>query len=262
MGRDVSDGWSGGRAQRRLETAARASAARREHVLVVEDEEDLRNVLKYNLEREGYRVSVADSGEKALELVRREVPDLVLLDLMLPGMNGLEVCRVLKSQEESRQIPVVMVTAKGEEADIVVGLELGADDYVTKPFSPRVLLARIGAVLRRKKEAQRAERLEQPAIRVGQLEIIPEKHQVRVAGREVGLTATEFRLLYLLASRPGRVFTRQQIIEALHGKLAAVTDRSVDVQIVTLRKKLGEAGQEIQTVRGVGYRFREPGGEG
>ncbi|MFP4144930.1 MAG: response regulator transcription factor [Phycisphaeraceae bacterium] len=224
-------------------------------ILIVEDEQDLLELLSYNLSREGYEVATATSGEAGLKLARSTPPDLVLLDLMLPGIDGLEVCRTLKSRDRTAESAVIMLTARGEEADIVRGLEMGADDYLTKPFSPRVLLARIKAVLRRRdrEPAEGGGRVTE----AGGVTIDPERHEVTVQGERVELTATEFRLLQLLASRAGRVFTRQQIIEALHEGFAAVTDRSVDVQVVALRRKLGEAGGKIETVRGVGYRFAE-----
>ncbi len=229
----------------------------RAHLLVVEDEQDLLELLKYNLEREGYRVTPAESGEKALRAARTEAPDLVVLDIMLPGMDGLEVCRGLKAAEDTAHVPIVMLTAKTEEADVVTGLEMGADDYITKPFSPRVLLARVKAVLRRKGLESSDPGLPEESIQIRDLSIRPDRHEVTVGGEPVELTATEFRLLSLMAGKPGRVFTRQQIIESIHGKYAAVTDRSVDVQIVMLRRKLGTIGDDIQTVRGVGYRFKE-----
>ena len=229
----------------------------RAHLLVVEDEQDLLELLRFNLEREGYRVTPADSGEKALRSARAEAPDLVVLDIMLPGMDGLEVCRGLKAEESTAHVPIVMLTAKTEEADVVTGLEMGADDYITKPFSPRVLLARVKAVLRRRGLESADAALPEESIQIRDLVVRPDRHEVTVGGELVDLTATEFRLLTLLAGRPGRVFTRQQIIESIHGKYAAVTDRSVDVQIVMLRRKLGQRGDDIQTVRGVGYRFKE-----
>lgn len=236
---------------------ADATARTRARLLVVEDEQDLLEVLRFNLEREGYLVATADSGEKALRAIRQDPPDLVVLDIMLPGMDGLEVCRAVKSEAQTHRIPIIMVTAKSEEADVVAGLELGADDYITKPFSPRVLLARLKSVLRRRGAEEVQGTSQEPTIKVNDLVIRPDRHEVTVADHSVELTATEFRLLTLLASRPGRVFTRQQIIEAIHGKYAAVTDRSVDVQVVMLRRKLGARGEDIQTVRGVGYRFKE-----
>ncbi len=226
-------------------------------VLIVEDEPDLLHLLQYNLAREGYVVATAESGEEGLRLARADPPELVLLDLMLPGMDGLEVCRSLRSRQATRAVPIVMLTARGEEADIVRGLELGADDYVTKPFSPRVLLARLRAVLRRQGADAEGESDAPPMIQAGPIRIDLGRHEVLVGGEAVALTATEFRLLAALARRPGRVFTRQQIIEMVHEGMAAVTDRSVDVQVVSLRRKLGEPGRMIETVRGVGYRLSE-----
>ncbi len=226
----------------------------REHVLVVDDEEDVLELIRYNLERAGYRVSCAASGEEALALARRTGPDVILLDLMLPGVDGLDVCRQLRADAATRDIPVVMVSARGEEADVVAGLELGADDYVTKPFSPRVLLSRVKAVLRRRRGEEASP---EAVVRAGDLEIDPGRHRVTFRGEGLDLTVTEFRILHLLASRPGRVFTRQQIVDAVHGVNHPATERSVDVQVMRLRKKLGEAGELVETVRGVGYRFRD-----
>ncbi len=226
----------------------------RESILVVEDEDDIRELLRYNLAKEGYQVTGAASGEEALKAARAVSPDLILLDLMLPGLDGLEVCRVLKGEPQTRDLPVVMLTAKGEEADIVTGLELGADDYITKPFSPRVLLARLRAVLRRRRLAPPAA---DAPLQVHELLIHPGRHEVLAAGRPLDLTATEFRLLHLLARRPGWVFTRTQIVNSVHGEDYPVSDRSVDVQIVSLRKKLGPYGKYMETVRGIGYRFKE-----
>ncbi|MFA9480164.1 response regulator [Phycisphaerales bacterium AB-hyl4] len=224
-------------------------------ILIVEDEPDLLELLRYNLVREGYRVQVADTGEEGLRLARAAAPDLMLLDLMLPAMDGLEVCKAIKSRDRTSRTAIIMLTAKGEEADIVRGLEAGADDYITKPFSPRVLLARINSVLRRRQEEQGSG--SPRTIEAASLTIDPERHEVLAQGKPVPLTATEFRLLVVLATRPGRVFTRQQLIEAVHEGYAAVTDRSVDVQVVALRKKLGSVGNNIETVRGVGYRYKE-----
>lgn len=226
----------------------------RESILVVEDEEDIRELLRYNLEKEGYQVSCAVTGEEALQAVRRRPPDLILLDLMLPGMDGLEVCRSLKAEPQTRRLPLVMLTAKGEEADIVAGLELGADDYVTKPFSPRVLLARLRAALRR---GSLPPLPENAPLKVQELVIHPGRHEVLLKGQPVVLTVTEFRLLHLLARKPGWVFTRQQIVNNIHGEDYPVSDRSVDVQIVSLRKKLGDYGSYLETIRGIGYRFKE-----
>jgi two-component system alkaline phosphatase synthesis response regulator PhoP len=226
----------------------------KEKILVVDDEEDILELLRFNLSREGCQVFCASSGEEALRLVRSEIPDLVVLDLMLPGIDGLEVTRRLKSDPNTKHLPIVMLTAKGEEADIVTGLELGADDYVTKPFSPRILVARVRAVLRRKvKESPE----DTSVIRIHDLIIDPRRHEVLVNGEPVVLTFTEFGILNYMARRPGWVFTRFQIVDAVKGEDYPVTDRSVDVQIVGLRKKLGPAGKYIETVRGVGYRFKE-----
>jgi two-component system alkaline phosphatase synthesis response regulator PhoP len=225
-----------------------------EHILVVDDEEDILELVRYNLQREGYRVLCSKSGEEALDLARSEQPDLIVLDLMLPGMDGLEVTKALKSSDQTKDIPIVMLTAKGEEPDIVAGLELGADDYVTKPFSPRILAARVRAVLRRKlKELPE----DASVLRIQDLVIHPGRHEVLSKGKTVQLTFTEFGILHYLAKRPGWVFTRSQIVDAVKGDDYPVTDRSVDVQIVGLRKKLGSAGKYIETVRGVGYRFKE-----
>lgn len=224
-------------------------------LLLVEDERDLLELLRYNLVREGFEVEAATSGEAALQMVDERRPDLILLDLMLPAMDGLEVCRSLKQAQATADIPVIMVTAKGEESDVVRGLEMGADDYVTKPFSPRVLLARIKAALRRSQSGD--DDAASTAIVLGELTIDLDRHECAVAGHRVELTATEFKLITQLTSRPGRVFTRQQLIEAVHDGFAAVTDRSIDVQVVALRRKLGELGSNIETVRGVGYRYRD-----
>ena len=222
-------------------------------ILLVEDERDLLELLKYNFDREGYHVVTAETGEDGLKLVRKQPPDLILLDLMLPSMDGLEVCRSLKGRPETATIPIIMLTAKGEEADVVQGLEMGADDYITKPFSPRILMARIQAVLRRAETDQQERRM----IEAGGVRIDLDRHEVFSNEEQVDLTATEFKLLTLLVSRPARVFTRQQIIDSLHEGFAAVTDRSVDVQVVALRRKLEGAGKRIETVRGVGYRFKD-----
>ena len=225
-----------------------------EKILIVDDEEDILELVGYNLARKGYRTVYATSGEDALKKSRSENPDLIVLDLMLPGIDGLEVMKALKKDSDTENIPTVMLTAKGEEADIVKGLELGADDYITKPFSPRVLLARVRAVLRRKtKTANRSSSI----IRIHDLEIHQERRSVSAKGNPVDLTFTEFQILSFLAARPGWVFTRTQIVDAVRGDSYPVTDRSVDVQIVGLRKKLGPCGKYIETVRGFGYRFRE-----
>lgn len=231
-----------------------SSSARTERILVVDDEEDILELVRYNLFAQGYEVVTALTGEQALEAARSVDLDLMVLDLMLPGIDGLDVARILKEDSRTRNIPIVMLTAKGEEADVVRGLELGADDYLTKPFSPRILNARVGAVLRR------SDAKVEPAgsvIRTAELSIDPGRRKVVVKGRDVELSYTEFQILLFLSKRPGWVFTRSQIVDAVRGDNYPVTDRSVDVQIVGLRKKLGACGAYIETVRGVGYRFKE-----
>ena len=221
-------------------------------ILAVEDEEDILELITFNLGKDGFQVKGAGSGEDALRFARSAPPDLILLDLMLPGIDGLDVCRILKRDDATRHIPIVMLTAKGEESDIVAGLELGADDYITKPFSPKVLLARVRAVLRR--EIVPAD--ETAMVSMRDLVIDPGRHRVLVEGQPVELTYSEFHILLLLARRAGWVFTRYQIVDAIRGDDYSVTERSVDVHIAALRKKLGLAGDCIETVRGVGYRFR------
>ena len=223
-------------------------------VLVVDDEDDLLELVRYNLAKDGYDVECVGSGEQALQSARTNPPDLVVLDLMLPAVDGLEVCRRLKADPKTRDILIVMLTAKGEEADMVAGLERGADDYIAKPFSPRVLSARVKALLRRKEADSKAE--QETTIDVHELSIHPGRHEVTLAGAPVELTYTEFALLQFLAKRPGWAYTRTQIVDAVKGEDYPVTERSVDVQVAGLRKKLGAFGSYIETVRGVGYRFR------
>ena len=227
----------------------------RARILVVDDEEDILELLSYNLSRNGFEVETVASGEAALAAVARRKPDLMVLDLMLPGVDGLEVCRQIRRHEATSDLPVLMLSARGDEADIVAGLELGADDYVAKPFSPRVLTARIKAVLRRRSAASPEP---DAVLNPGPLRIHPGRHEVLLDGQSLELTNSEFRILHLLARRPGWVFTRQQIIDEAQGEDAAVTGRSVDVHVVSLRRKLGDAKDLIETVRGVGYRFRDP----
>jgi two-component system alkaline phosphatase synthesis response regulator PhoP len=221
-------------------------------ILVVDDEEDIAELLRYNLTAEGYRVSCAGSGEDAIRLIRSEPYDLVVLDIMLPGISGIKVAETLRSDPKFLNIPIIMLTAKSEEPDIVSGLDL-ADDYVTKPFSPKILGARISAVLRRKNEPS-----EKDILCRGEISIDSGRRRVEVCGEPVELSFTEFQILAMLCRRPGWVFTRSQIVDAVRGDNYPVTERSVDVQIVGLRKKLGPScGHYIETVRSVGYRFKE-----
>ena len=226
----------------------------KERILVVDDEEDILELVRYNLAKEGYHVTGALTGEDALKKAQSNSFDMVVLDLMLPGIDGLEVAKILKNSPKTESVPIVMLSAKGEEADIVTGLELGADDYITKPFSPRIMIARVRTVLRRKTSKMQDEKA---TVHIFELEIHPGRRSVLADGNPVDLTFTEFQVLYLLAQRPGWVFTRSMIVDAVRGDDYPVTDRSVDVQIVGLRKKLGDCGKYIETVRGVGYRFRE-----
>jgi len=226
-------------------------------ILVVEDDTDIQQLVSYNLVKSGFNVSCADSGEEALALLDQEQVDAMVLDLMLPGKDGNEVCRTVRSQEATKLLPIIMLTAKGEEDDIVSGLDSGADDYVTKPFSPRVLIARIEAALRRKSEPAPDDDGQVSVFSRHSLEIHPGRHEVRVSGEEVQLTASEFTILELLASRPGWVFSRQHIIDQIRGYDYSITPRAVDVQIFGLRKKLGSSGSCIETVRGIGYRLRD-----
>jgi len=228
---------------------------KRQKILVVEDEPDLLEILEYNLTREGFRVLTARDGEAGLKQARAELPDALILDLMLPGMDGLEICRRLRADDVTRALPIVMVTAKGEEADVVVGLGLGADDYVAKPFSPRELIARLRAVLRRTQAAPAAssgDRIEMTGLVIDRA-----RHEVLVRGEPATLTPTELRLLHFLAAHPGRVLTRDQLLSRAIGEHAVVLDRNIDVHIRAIRKKLGEERERVETVRGVGYRFRD-----
>ncbi|MDH3348348.1 MAG: response regulator [Desulfobulbaceae bacterium] len=228
-----------------------------DYILIVEDDEDIQQLVSYNLVKAGYSVELAESGETAIASVKKHIPDLILLDIMLPGIDGLEVSRVLRAEEWSADIPIVMMTAKGEEQDIVKGLEFGADDYVTKPFSISVLNARIKAVLRRKVGLQVHEKPSSDVIRRSELAINQSKHVVTVDGVPVRLTPTEFNILSLLARKPGWVYSRQQIINSVRGDGYLLTSRAMDVQIFGLRKKLGDFGKKIETVRGVGYRLKD-----
>jgi len=226
----------------------------RKKILVVDDEEDILELVSFNLSKEGYQTTCVTTGEETLKITRKDPPDLIVLDLMLPGMDGLEVAKSIRNDSRTADIPIVMLTAKGEEADVVAGLELGADDYVTKPFSPRILAARVKAVLRRN-ETEPSNGTD--ILSIHSLVIHPGRREVLVDKKPVHLTYTEFGILNYLAQRPGWVFTRSQIVDEVKGTEYFVTDRSVDVQIVGLRRKLGSAGAYIETVRGVGYRFKE-----
>lgn len=224
-----------------------------ETILIVEDEADIRELIRYNMEREGYKVAECASAEEAEAYLKRTVPDLVVLDLMLPGTDGFAFCRAVRADERTAALPVIMVTARDEDADIVAGLEVGADDYVTKPFSARILSARVRAVLRRRASEPGDEC---DVLVRGPIEIDRTHHSVKIDGQPVTLTLSEFKTLDLFVKRPGVVFSRYQIVDAVHGEDYPVTDRSVDVQIVGLRRKLGKLSDLIETVRGVGYRMR------
>lgn len=222
-------------------------------ILVVDDEPDLLELVRFNLDRAGFRVETAASGEEALARLRRSTPDLLVLDLMLPDLSGEEVCRRLRANPSLAGLPVIMLTAKSEEVDRVVGFELGADDYVTKPFSPRELVLRVQALLRRSYEAAASS----APLERGLLRLDPERHRCSVEGEEVELTAKEFQLLEALMRRPGRVMTREKLLDEVWGSDIAVTTRTIDTHLKRLREKLGEAAELIQTVRGLGYRFAE-----
>jgi two-component system, OmpR family, alkaline phosphatase synthesis response regulator PhoP len=223
-----------------------------ERLLIIEDDKDILELIKYNLQKERYQVTGAANGEEALKAIKSGIFDLILLDLMLPGIDGLEICKILKGDPHLAAIPIIMVTARGEETDIVLGLELGADDYIVKPFSPRILIARVRSILRRKRKVDTSQ---EKVIKIDELFISSGKREVRLENKSLDLTFTEFELLHYLASHPGWVFTRYQLVNAIKGEDYPVTDRSVDVQIAGLRKKLGSYGELIETIRGVGYRF-------
>jgi two-component system, OmpR family, alkaline phosphatase synthesis response regulator PhoP len=227
-----------------------------ETILVVDDEQDILELLRYNLEREGYKVLTVESGEAAVSETLAARPDLVILDLMLPGIDGVEVCRRIRSKEDLNNIPIIMLTAKSEDSDIISGLEVGADDYVAKPFSPKVLVARVRALLRRKQRKELPPKGE-ATLTIHDIRIDTSRHEVRCGDEVVDLSVTEFAILEFLARNPGWVFSRSQIIGAVKGEDYPVTERSVDVQILGLRKKLLARGDYIETVRGIGYRMRE-----
>ena len=223
-------------------------------ILVIDDEKDIVELIRYSLVQAGYRVVSALDGQQALDLARRERPDLVVLDLMLPTLPGTEVARILRQDEKTRAIPIIMLTARGSEIDRIVGFELGADDYVVKPFSPRELVLRIQAILRREGREESEER-----IIFEPLVIDLAAHAVRLKGREIDLTATEFKLLHRLARRPGRAFSRDQLLSDVWGYSGDLETRTVDTHMKRLRAKLGAIGTWIETVRGHGYRFRPDG---
>ena len=239
-------------------------------IVVIEDEDAIRDVLEYNLQREGFDVVTATDGRAGLQLVRDRLPDLVLLDLMLPELDGIELCRRLRSDPATGAIPIIMLTARGAEADIVLGLGVGADDYVTKPFSPRELVARVQAMLRRGRpgppapapamamapdpDVDLAGDPERRRVEVGAVVVDPDRHEVLVDGTPVRLTPTELRLLHVLLRRPGRVYSREQLVERVMGDNAWITDRTIDVHVRAIRRKLGERGDVVETIRGVGYR--------
>ena len=221
-------------------------------IFLVEDEESIQELIRYNLIKEGYSIEMANNGRDAIAKIEKELPDVVILDLMLPDMDGLEICRLLKKNSNTEKINVIMLTAKGEESDVIVGLEMGADDYVTKPFSPKVLVSRIKAVLRR--SSTRIPK-DDETLKYKELVLMPSLHKFLVRGKEVQLTASEFSILHILMRQCDWVFTRSKIVNALRGNEYPVTERSVDVHIVSLRKKLGPYAEYLKTVRGVGYKF-------
>lgn len=229
------------------------SFMQKEKILIVDDEEDLVKLVKYHLERDGYKVLSAGNGEDALFLARRERPELIVLDIMLPKIDGLEVCKKIKADQSLENTAIVMVTARGEESDIMAGLKLGADDYVTKPFSPKELVARVQAVLRRTKTSSTVK----DHIEIEGLTIDAHRHEVSLQGEIIPLTLTEFKILHHLAGKAGRVFTRDQLLDAVSGIDAVVTDRTIDVHIASLRKKLKTFSSRIVTIRGIGYKFAE-----
>lgn len=230
----------------------------KETILIVEDDENIQQLVGYNLAKAGFSVFYAENGEQALDSVKRDSPDLVVLDIMLPSLNGFEVCKILRKDPQTRTLPIIMLTAKGEENDVTTGLDLGADDYITKPFSPKILISRIKAALRRREELSVEEGGEPKSTvtRIHDIVIDSKRYEVEVAGVPIALTVTEFSILDLLARRPGWVFSRQQIIDGVRGYDYVITPRAVDVQVFGLRKKLGLAGECIETVRGIGYRMK------
>ena len=223
-------------------------------IVVIEDETDIQDIIAYNLKREGYDVLTASRGDQGLSLIQAKNPDLVILDIMLPGVDGLTICQQLRAETKTKALPIIILSAKEEESDVVIGLGLGADDYIPKPFSPRELLARVKAVLRR---STARESQQQDQIRRGDLIIDIDRHQASLQGVALKLTATEFKLLMVLASQPGRAFSREQLLNRVVGDAVVVVDRNIDVHIRSVRKKLGVQTGLIETVRGVGYRFAD-----
>lgn len=226
-------------------------------ILIIEDDEDIQQLVSFNLLKSGFHVTCAGSGEEGLRLLRKEKIDCVLLDLMLPGQSGMEICRQIRATAGFSAVPVIMLTAKREEDEMVAGLEGGADDYITKPFSPKVLVARVKSALRRTGGDDPENGADKGAISVDGLEIFPGRHEVFAGGQKVELTVTEFEIMALLAKRPGWAFSRQQIIDGVRGYDYTVTPRMIDVQVFNLRKKLGVTGNIIETVRGIGYRLKD-----
>jgi two-component system phosphate regulon response regulator PhoB len=222
-------------------------------ILIVEDDRDIVEMVRYNLKEQGYETISASNGQKGVELAKSQHPDLIILDIMMPVMDGFEACRALKNDNTTADIPIIILSAKSQETDKVVGLELGADDYVTKPFSPRELIARIRAILRRGRAELPASRLKRDNIVIDST-----KHKVTVSGEEISLTFTEFKILEFMARRPGIVLSRYRILDAVAGDDTIVCDRTVDAHVKSLRRKLGTAKHYIETVRGAGYRFKEP----
>lgn len=237
------------------EGSATASKLVRKRILVVDDEADIRELLRYNLELEGFAVDAAADGEKALEILKKSKADLVLLDLMLPGLPGLELCKQLKRQVDLESIPIIMISAKSSETDVIVGLELGADDYITKPFSPKEVVARVRAIFRRTDEKKAPDLAKE--LRYEDLSMDVPRHEVRLEGKEIKLTTTEFKILQCLMARLGHVFTRDELIDFALGKDISVVDRTIDVHITNLRKKIGKYGAYIESIRAVGYRFKD-----
>ncbi len=226
-------------------------------IFVIEDEEDINKLLLFNLRKEGYVACGAGSGEEGLKMLAETRPDLLILDLMLPGMDGMAVCRKMKQHPDLKNIPILMLTARNEEEDVVSGFDAGADDYVAKPFSNRVLMARVRSLLRRSGLVEDEDQSDTQSLSVGEITLLPERREVTVDNKPVELTAGEYKMLQVMMRRPGVVFTRYQLLDLVRGALHAVTDRAVDVQIVGLRKKLGKAGKRIETVRGAGYRISQ-----